>query len=182
MYEFLRNEDFNARNYFDQTKHAPLYRRNDFGGTIGGPVIIPGVYNAKREKTFFFFSEEFRLEKSPIEYNQAVPSLKERGMVMTAQILQPNMDPNTGLRYFDFTDVCPVTPPGSAQQFSRTLYPDCPLSALSGSPTTPYITFPDNNLINPSGGLGGAGSSVDSNATHHPQHQPDPISEFGYGL
>jgi hypothetical protein len=164
VYEFLRNEAFNARNYFDQTKHAPLYRRNDFGGTIGGPITIPGVYNPKREKTFFFFSEEFRLEKSPIEYNQAVPSLKERGMVMTAQGLQPNMDPNTGLRYFDFTDVCPVTPAGSAQQFSRTLFPDCPLSTLSGSPTTPYITFPDNNLINPSGGLGGVGSSVDSSA------------------
>jgi hypothetical protein len=164
VYEFLRNEDFNARNYFDQSKHAPLYRRNDFGGTIGGPITIPGVYNTKREKTFFFFSEEFRLEKSPIEYNQAVPSLKERGMVTTAQGLQPNIDPNTGLRHFDFTDVCPVTPPGSAQQFSRALYPDCPLSALSGSPTTPYITFPDNNLINPFGGLGGVGSSVDSNA------------------
>ena len=164
LYEFLRNEAFNARNYFDQTKHAPLYRRNDFGGTIGGPITIPGAYNTNREKTFFFFSEEFRLEKSPIEYNQAVPSLKERGMVMTGQGLQPNMDPNTGLRYFDFTDVCPVTPAGSAQQFSRTLYPDCPLSALSGSPTTPYITFADNNLINPSGGLGGMGSSVDSSA------------------
>jgi len=164
LYEFLRNEAFNARNYFDQTKHAPLYRRNDFGGTIGGPITIPGAYNTNREKTFFFFSEEFRLEKSPIEYNQAVPSLKERGMVMTGQGLQPNMDPNTGLRYFDFTDVCPVTPAGSAQQFSRTLYPDCPLSALSGSPATPYITFADNNLINPSGGLGGVGSSVDSSA------------------
>lgn len=163
-YEFLRNEAFNSRNYFDQTAHAPLYRRNDFGGTIGGPLTIPGVYNSNREKTFFFFSEEFRLEKSPVEYNQAVPSLKERGMVMAAQGLQPNMDPNTGLRYFDFTDVCPLTFAGGSQQFSRAVYPDCPSSALSGSPATPFITFPGNNLINPSGGLGGVGSSVDSNA------------------
>ena len=36
-YEFFRNEAFNARNYFDQTNKAPLYRRNDFGFTIGGP-------------------------------------------------------------------------------------------------------------------------------------------------
>src|SRR5215471_18562003 len=94
VYEFLRNEAFNARNYFDQTRHAPLYRRNDFGGTIGGPLSIPGVYNPKRDKTFFFFSEEFRLEKTPVEYNQAVPSLKERGLLMTGQGLQPNLDAN----------------------------------------------------------------------------------------
>src|SRR5580700_7114634 len=33
-YEFIRNELFNARNYFDIGTQAPLYRRNDFGGTI----------------------------------------------------------------------------------------------------------------------------------------------------
>src|SRR6202043_3747833 len=42
VYDFVRNEAFNARNYFDLTSKAPLYRRQDFGGTIGGPVMIPG--------------------------------------------------------------------------------------------------------------------------------------------
>src|SRR6202022_2037467 len=92
-YEFLRNEAFNGRNYFDPPGKAPLYRRNDFGLTIGGPLYIPGVYNTKRDKTFFFFSEEFRLEKTPTDYNQAVPSLKERGLVMTAQGIQKNLTP-----------------------------------------------------------------------------------------
>jgi protocatechuate 3,4-dioxygenase beta subunit len=54
-YEFFRNEAMNARNYFDQTKEAPLYRRNDFGGTIGGPLWIPGHYNLNKDKTFIFF-------------------------------------------------------------------------------------------------------------------------------
>src|SRR4029077_13980332 len=53
-HEFLRNEFFNARNYFDQTKHAPLYRKNDFGGTIGGPVFVPNFYNENKDKTYFF--------------------------------------------------------------------------------------------------------------------------------
>lgn len=140
VYDFVRNEAFNARNYFDvgtfvidkfdQThviKKAPLYRRQDFGGTIGGPVSIPGVYNTKRDKTFFFFSEEFRLEKSPTEYNQAVPGLKERGLILTPQgTIQQNfqVSPNTGAVYqdFDFSDVC--APLGAA--FSRAQYPDCP--------------------------------------------------------
>jgi len=140
LYDFVRNEAFNARNYFDvgtfvvdkfdQThviKKAPLYRRQDFGGTIGGPLVIPGVYNKKRDKTFFFFSEEFRLEKSPTEYNQAVPGLKERGLILTPQgSIQPNfqVSPNTGAIYqdFDFSDVC--APLGAA--FARAQYPDCP--------------------------------------------------------
>lgn len=77
-YEFLRNEHFNARGYKDPAGPAPLYRRQDFGLTIGGPVYIPKVYNQAKDKTFFFFSEEVRLEQSPSSFAQAVPSLNER--------------------------------------------------------------------------------------------------------
>ncbi len=38
---FFRNEMFNAKGYFDVTNGAPLYRRNDFGGTIGVPAVDP---------------------------------------------------------------------------------------------------------------------------------------------
>ncbi len=59
-YEYLTNEDLDAhRPYFTPTVPStnPRSRKNDFGGTIGGPVWIPKVYNG-RNKTFFFFSEE----------------------------------------------------------------------------------------------------------------------------
>jgi len=112
LYDFVRNEAFNARNYFDPFGRVPLYRRQDFGGTIGGPLTIPGVYNTKKDKTFFFFSEEFRLEKTPTDYNQAVPGLKERGLILTPQGVQKNLKTNaaTGAVYqdFDFSDVCPL--------------------------------------------------------------------------
>ena len=52
MFEFDRNAVFNARNFF-AAKRDQL-KRNQFGGTIGGPVTIPGLYNG-RDKTFFFF-------------------------------------------------------------------------------------------------------------------------------
>ena len=108
LYDFIRNEAFNSRNYFDivytsppppgqlvggqsfGTK-APLYRRQDFGGTIGGPLYIPGVFNTKKDKTFFFFSEEVRLEKAPVDYNQAVPGLKERGLILQSGMVQKNL-------------------------------------------------------------------------------------------
>jgi Carboxypeptidase regulatory-like domain len=139
VYDFVRNEAFNARNYFDLTPKAPLYRRQDFGGTIGGPLTIPGVYNKKRDKTFFFFSEEVRLEKSPIDYNQAVPGLKERGLIMTADGIRQNLGvspvaPGVGAQIFDFTDVCP--PVASSSTFDRQQYPDCPSFGNLGSTHT----------------------------------------------
>src|SRR5271168_953770 len=129
-YDFIRNEDFNARNYFDPVGRAPLYRRQDLGGTIGGPLTIPGFFNTKRDKTFFFFSEELRLEKTPTDYNQAVPSLKERGLVMTPQGIRENLSPpnDSGLvsQVFDFTDVCPLPGTSGSISFDRQQFPDCP--------------------------------------------------------
>jgi hypothetical protein len=61
-YEFFRNDILNGNNYFNNLaniKRPPL-RYNDFGYTIGGPVFIPGHYNSDRNRTFFFFSQEFR--------------------------------------------------------------------------------------------------------------------------
>jgi len=163
LYEFIRNEAFNARNYFDQTTKAPLYRRQDFGGTIGGPLTIPGIYNTKRDKTFFFFSEEVRLEKTPVDYNQAVPGLKERGLLMTASGLKPNLSipsPNTGQvgQIFDFSDVCP---PAGAATFNRQQFPDCPTNPTVGATTQaePVVNFLEDS---PNGQ--GAPLGVDKNA------------------
>lgn len=58
-YEFIRNNDFDANNYFNNASHIAnsIYKQNDFGFTAGGPVWIPKVYHGK-DKTFFFFSYE----------------------------------------------------------------------------------------------------------------------------
>jgi hypothetical protein len=112
-YEFIRNEMFNARNFFDQTKSAPLYRRNDFGFTLGGPVFVPHLYNTNKQKTFFFFSQEFRYEKTPVDYNQAVPSNAERAG--------------------NFSDVCPVDQTLQITTGNKSLYPDCPVVGFNPS-------------------------------------------------
>ena len=58
-YEFLRNNDFDANNFFNNEANVPvgIYKQNDFGATVGGPVWIPKIYHGK-DKTFFFFSYE----------------------------------------------------------------------------------------------------------------------------
>lgn len=55
IFEFLRNDKLDSRNFFDVEKHE--LRRNQFGATVSGPVVIPHVYNG-RDRTFFLFSWE----------------------------------------------------------------------------------------------------------------------------
>jgi hypothetical protein len=55
-FEFLRNNVLNADDYFSKGKGkaTPAFKMNQFGGTLGGPVVIPYIYHGKN-KTFFFF-------------------------------------------------------------------------------------------------------------------------------
>lgn len=88
IYEFFRNDALNADPYFN--KHftkvlpTPILRYNDFGGTLGGPVYIPKIYE-QTNKTFFFFSEEAR--RNVIDTN-TTPEVPTAGM-LSGQFLHP---------------------------------------------------------------------------------------------
>ncbi len=58
-YEFLRNSAMDANDFFNNRQGIPLgaLRRNQFGFTLGGPVMLPKVYKG-RDKTFFFMDYE----------------------------------------------------------------------------------------------------------------------------
>jgi Carboxypeptidase regulatory-like domain len=116
VYEYNRNDFFNARNYFNNPPTAqPAYKKNDYGYTIGGPAYIPGVYNRSKDKTFFFWSQEWRKDKVPAASStQTVPSNAERGG--------------------NFSDLCPNPQTGSMR--------DCPLQP-SNFPN-PGQPFPGN--------------------------------------
>jgi hypothetical protein len=108
VFEFLRNDDFNARNYFETSR--PTYKKHDYGFTVGGPVFIPKLYKPASMKTFFFYSQEWRHENVPATvFNQSVPSTAER----------------TG----DFSDQCPAA--GSA--VDATDFPNCPVDPTTGA-------------------------------------------------
>ena len=59
LWEFVRNEKFDANNFFSNSAGAARqpYKQNQFGATLGGPVVIPKLYNG-RNKTFFFVDYE----------------------------------------------------------------------------------------------------------------------------
>src|SRR4051812_8628258 len=54
-FEFVRKKGFNARNFFASDRDQ--LKRNQFGGTVGGPVSIPHIYNGK-DRTFFFLGAQ----------------------------------------------------------------------------------------------------------------------------
>jgi hypothetical protein len=126
-YEYLRNDFFNANTWANNGAGLPrsAYKKHDFGYTIGGPVYIPHLYNPSKQKTFFFWSNEFRREKVPSpngSINQPVPSDAERGG--------------------DFNDVCPVFAAGST--FNPAAFPECPSQGLTPSGQgTPFV----NNTV-----------------------------------
>jgi hypothetical protein len=68
-YEFIRNSALDAKNYFSGGLAAPL-RRNQFGGTIGGPII--------RNKLFFFFNYEGLRQSRTTATTDTVPSPNAR--------------------------------------------------------------------------------------------------------
>ena len=76
-YEFNRNTVFDARNFFEVPNRG-TYKQNDFGYTLGGPFYIPGHYNTSKTKTFFFWSEEWKRQIVPTDFNVQVPSVQER--------------------------------------------------------------------------------------------------------
>jgi hypothetical protein len=154
-YFFARNNIFNARNFFDETPRAPLYQKYEPGGTIGGPVYIPGHYNTGKNKTFFFVSEEYRHDREPVDFNQAVPSMEERNCAYAPNPSQFCLNPQGNFvvpgasRFASFADVCPVTTPstgptdpGGISLFSRQQYPDCPGQATAN--TGVFETFAGN--------------------------------------
>jgi hypothetical protein len=78
-FEFLRNESLNARNYFQRTSPVnPEYRRNQSGGTLGGPVV--------KDRTFFFADYQGQRQDIARTVTSTVPTLLQRQGIFTEAI------------------------------------------------------------------------------------------------
>ena len=92
VFEFLRNNIFDARNYFSQTR--AILKRNQFGGDIGGPLSIPHLYSG-RNKTFFFVDYEGQRLRQGLVESGIVPTNAQRAGDFTAPGLKTIYDPLT---------------------------------------------------------------------------------------
>ena len=122
-YEFFRNDVFNANNYFNKLTPpftpTPRLRYNDFGFTFGGPVRIPHFYNGK-DKTFFFYSQEFRRVVQYASATALVPTADERNGIFTNSYLANG----NGATYTGATGavaVCQASTSGSCTAYTTNL-------------------------------------------------------------
>ena len=92
VFEFLRNEKLDARNYFSATR--AILKRNQFGGDIGGPLSIPHLYNGE-DKTFFFVDYEGQRLRQGLVVNSTVPTDAQRLGDFGAPGLKTIYDPLT---------------------------------------------------------------------------------------
>lgn len=81
-YDYVRNTDFNANDFFSNEIGAPrnVLKRNQFGGTLGGPIFIPKVVDG-RNKLFFFFAYQGQRQNSVAQSGnvQAYTPLEAQG-------------------------------------------------------------------------------------------------------
>ena len=69
LYEFFRNDIFDARNVYQTSGRKPELRQNQYGGSFGGPIF--------RDRTFFFVDYEGLRQVSGVTYTSTVPTLAE---------------------------------------------------------------------------------------------------------
>ncbi len=82
-YEYFENEALNAGDPFSYSsgtpadpsggKYRPRSRRNDYGGTLGGPIWLPKLYNG-RNRSFFFLSYEYFIENQALTFTDTLPN------------------------------------------------------------------------------------------------------------
>ncbi len=79
VFEFLRNSKFDSNNFFANSRGIPLgsFKRNQFGVSVGGPVLLPKLYSG-RNRTFFFFAYESLRQRTADTLVASVPTLEQR--------------------------------------------------------------------------------------------------------
>ncbi|HEY1984264.1 MAG TPA: TonB-dependent receptor [Terracidiphilus sp.] len=97
-FNYLENEDLDAGQPFNYTssgqKVNPVQRQLDFGGSFGGPVVIPHLYNG-HGKTFFFFAyEEYHNTQTLNNGTITVPTTAYRNGDLSSLLLGPIVDSN----------------------------------------------------------------------------------------
>lgn len=142
--------DFLNANGFSNNRNGigkPVLRRHQWGGTAGGPVVLPKLYNGK-DRTFFFFAYEGRLDREPAQGLYSVPTQKEMNGDFSETVTIVNNQPQL-VRIFDpFTsrivngvrtrDPFPgnVVPPSRINPIAKRVLQEYPAPNRPGDPFT----------------------------------------------
>ena len=132
LFEYLRNSDLDSAGFNANKAGQTIgtFRRNQYGGTLGGPVRIPKIYDGK-DKTFFFISFDGLLDSSEGSFTGTMPTALERkGDFSQTKDSNGNpiviYDPST-------TKLNPAAPAGTTQ-YIRTAFPGNVIPASQFNP------------------------------------------------
>jgi len=128
-WEYFRNNDLNSRNFFSPTIAG--YHQNIFGGTIGGPLFIPHVFNKERNKLFFFVSEQGVRQSEASTEAGITPTADQRNGIFSDTITNPT----TGLPFQNNVIPTSMINPNS-------------LTLLNATANLPNYNSGGNNYIN----------------------------------
>ncbi|AFL90358.1 TonB-dependent receptor family protein [Terriglobus roseus DSM 18391] len=157
-YEFVRNDLFNANDVLNKQTTNPngtakatgvvprgKLRYNDFGYTLGGPVLIPHVYDGRKHKTYFFFSQEIRrvITYKPVTLT-GVPTLDERRGVFNVNVCTAVNSGGTCTPGSVSKNV-PITS-AMARAYLQDIYAGVPQPSTDGTGT--LVTAPLQNVFN----------------------------------
>ena len=156
-YDFLRNDKFDAEGYFQnyftpagqpRVKKTAL-RQNQFGAVIGGPVVIPKLYNG-RNKTFFNFNYEGRRRREPGAISTALVPTDAFRNGDFSQLLNRRNAAGAALPAIQIVD--PLSNPANPTPFPGNIIPP---SRISPTATALLNYFPraQNDLPDPISGI-----------------------------
>lgn len=128
LFEFFRNEKLNARNLFATTGSKPLFRRNQYGFVMGGPI--------EKQKTFFFADYQGSRQAVGVVRTSTVPTRQQRQGIYSTPIYDP------------------ATTQQTATGFRRDPFPDStiPLNRFDSAALKALERFPFPNIFS-SGGI-----------------------------
>lgn len=112
LFEYLRNDDFSANDFFSNRAGSPrpMLRYNQFGGTVGGPII--------KKHMFFFFAYEGLRQKTPDVVTTSVPTDLERSGDFS------QLYNSAGQLITIYDPLSTVPDPSNPGQYIRTAFPD----------------------------------------------------------
>ena len=163
LFEFVRNTDLDARNYFATT--PTKFNLNQFGGSVGGPIV--------KNKTFFFVDGEQKFQREGITFSGLVPSLAMRAGDFTNDafgntIVDPNthqptlgiINPNTGGAFQCTAGGNPIPANPNGSQTPGVPCSKIPSNLFNSIGLAMINLYPTPNANNPNGNVNFVNSPV----------------------
>jgi hypothetical protein len=150
--EFNQNSYLNANSYFNDRYHwaKTNSRYNQYGGSVGGPVFLPKLFNG-RNKLFFFYAYEGLKDSYPLNNTTTVPTEAERTGDFSANLAEGSAyqlyDPYTGVQVGNVTtrqpyanNIIPASEISKIGQAILAYYPKPNITPLYADGTQNYLS------------------------------------------